>query len=108
MSIGTDCGLFQKLIRSDKPESPKALVLYQSASILGLSALALAATSSIHIYKHGDIGQGAVAALVGVMLPLAGLAGFHRQSDPISPSTDGTQGDAGASEQSSTARGDNQ
>lgn len=78
-------GLFQRLIRSDSPESPKALVLYQSASGLLVIALTLTATSAITIWETHDLGSGAVTALLGSLGFLAGLAGFHRQADPIPP-----------------------
>lgn len=81
-------GLFRRLIRSDSPESPKALVLYQSALGLLVIALILAASIATRIIKNQSVDTGAVTAFVTACGFLAGLAGFHRQSDPVPSQAD--------------------
>ena len=75
-------GLFQRLISSDSPESPKALVLYQSALGLLLVVLILTVGCAIRICRNQPLDGGAVTALVTAMGYLAALAGWHRQDDP--------------------------
>lgn len=60
-------------------------MLIISASSLCLIAGALGAACSIRILATGDIGIGAGGLLLSVCTLLAGLAGFHRQADPIPP-----------------------
>lgn len=69
-------------VRADQPESPKALVLWQSAAGLLVCTLAIGLACAVRIIWKGDVGSGSVAALGAVAVPLAGLAGFHRVQDP--------------------------
>ena len=84
----THTGWLSRLIRLDCPEDPKRLVLLASAGSLILGFLALAVPAGYQIWKHGDLGGGAVGALIGAGGPLAGLAGYaHRKEDtPTIPS----------------------
>jgi hypothetical protein len=79
----TTNGLFQRLLSAGSPESPKALILLQSGTGMLLIALTLTVVSAIRICRAGDLGSGAVTALLGSLGFLAGLAGFHRQADPV-------------------------
>ena len=75
-------GLLTRLIRQDLPEDPKRLVLLASAAGLILGFLFLAVPAAIRILKTGDLGGGAVGALLGTSGPLAGLAGWaHKKPD---------------------------
>jgi hypothetical protein len=78
----TPSGLFQRLTNAENPESPKAAVLITSAWTLAGVAAALGAACAIRIIIKGDVGSGAVSALVAACVPLAGLAGWHSQQDP--------------------------
>lgn len=82
-------GLFQKLISAESPESPKAAVLLTSCWTLCLIAGSLGAACSIRILAKGEIGMGAAGLLFSICTLVAGLAGFHRQSDPINQSMEG-------------------
>lgn len=75
-------GLLQRLISADNPESPKALVLYQSACGLLLVVLILTVACAIRIYRNEGLDGGSVTALVTAMGYLAALAGWHKQADP--------------------------
>lgn len=76
-----------KLIRTDCPEDPKRLLLLLSGCALIIGFLSLAIPAGIHIHKYGDIGSGAVGALICTAGPLAGLAGYaHKKPDDPSPS----------------------
>lgn len=68
-------GLITRLIRADCPESTKRAVLLAAATALILGFLILTAATANHIRKTGDVGSGAVAALLAVSGPLAILAG---------------------------------
>ena len=75
-------GFLSRLIRQDTPEDPKRLVLILSALGLIVGFLVLAVPAAVKIYQTGDLGGGAVAALLGASGPLAGLAGFaHKKPD---------------------------
>jgi uncharacterized membrane protein len=78
-------GFLSRLVRTDYPEDPKRLVLILAALGLIGGFLALAIPAALRIYRTGDLGGGAVAALIGAGGPLAGLAGYaHKKpDDPI-------------------------
>lgn len=70
------------LLSSKSPESPKALVLWQSAAVLALVFGACGMAAAIRILLKGDVATGAVALILGLAVTVGGLAGFHRQDDP--------------------------
>lgn len=75
-------GLFQRLINAENPESPKAAVLIIACLSLCLIVGSIGLGCSIRIFRAGDLGTGAVTALLGALGVLAGLAGFHKIEDP--------------------------
>ena len=82
LTTQTHMGFLSRLIRVDCSEDPKRFVLIVSACGLVLGLLVLAVPAGIQIYKHGDLGGGAVGALIAATGPLAGLAGFaHKKPD---------------------------
>ena len=75
-------GLVLRLIRQDCPEDPKRLILLASAFSLIFGFLLLVVTSAYRVCREGDLGGGAVGALVGAAGPLAVLAGYaHAKKD---------------------------
>jgi len=78
-------GLFTRLIRQDMPEDPKRLAVILGALGLVLALLALAVPAALWIYRHGDLGGGAVAGILGASGPLGAMVyGVHRKpDDPI-------------------------
>ncbi len=72
-------------VRSDAPESPKALVLWQSATGLLLVVGGLGLGVIVRVSMGQPLDSGTVTAFLGACGLLAGLAGFHRQSDPTKP-----------------------
>lgn len=78
----TRSGLLSRLISSDSSESPKALVLYQSAAGLLVIALTLTAMCAIRIYRNQALDGGTVTVCLSVYGSLAALAGWHSQTDP--------------------------
>ena len=79
-------GWISRLIRLDFPEDPKRLQLLLSVTCLVLGFLALAVPCAVRIWRTGDLGGGAVAALLGASGPLAGLAGWaHGKPDGPTP-----------------------
>lgn len=78
----TRSGLLQRLISSNSDESPKALVLYQSATGLLVIALTLTAMCAIRIYRNQALDGGTVTVCLSVFGALAALAGWHSQTDP--------------------------
>ncbi len=73
---------FERFVSGQFPDSPKAAVLIVSACTLMAIAMTLGVASAVVIVKSGDIGTGAVTCTVGVCGMVAGLAGWHQQSDP--------------------------
>ena len=65
-----------------RPESPKALVLWQSAAVLALIAFGLGLAVILRASLGLPLDSGTVTAFIGVCGMVAGLAGFHRQADP--------------------------
>ncbi len=78
----TRSGLLARLISSDSSESPKALVLYQSATGLLVVELTLTAMCAIRIYRNQALDGGTVTMCLSVYGFLSALAGWHSQSDP--------------------------
>lgn len=75
-------GWFIRLIRLDYPEAPKLVALVLSVGALILGFLALVVPCAVRIYRTGDLGTGAVAAVVAISAPLAVLAGAaHAKGD---------------------------
>lgn len=72
----------ERFCRVDQPESPKALVLWQSAVISGLTTFGLGLACMVRISLEGDLGGGAVAAFLGSATITGGLAGWHKITDP--------------------------
>ena len=83
MTLSTLFGPIQRLISAASPESPKALVLYQSATGLLFIALILTVSCAIRIVKNQPLDVGSVTALVTALGYLSVLAGWHKQPDPI-------------------------
>lgn len=79
-SIGLS--FLDRFCRSDRPESPKALVLYQSAVISGLTTFGLGLACMVRISLEGDLGMGAVYVFTASATITGGLAGWHKISDP--------------------------
>lgn len=78
----SDPGLLIRLIRQDCPEDPKRLILLTSAFSLVFGFLLLVITAAYQICREGDLGGGAVGALLGAAGPLAALAGYaHGKRD---------------------------
>lgn len=55
--------------------STKRHVIAASAAVLCLVSLALGSSCAVWVYRHGDLGAGAVGALTCALCILAGLAG---------------------------------
>lgn len=81
-SGSTGLSFLDRFCRSDRPESPKALVLYQSAVISGLTTFGLGLACMVRISWAGDVGMGAVYVFVASATITGGLAGWHKVSDP--------------------------
>lgn len=80
-------GLITRLIHSDFKESTKRWVLIASAIVLMVGFEAIAIACAVRIIWKGDVGSGAVAALVCVSGPLAILAGasYRKKEEPPKP-----------------------
>lgn len=75
-------GFLSRLIRQDCPEDPKRLAVILGTTGLLLGFLALAVPSAAWVWKHGDLGGGAVAGLLGASGPLGAMVyGVHRKPD---------------------------
>jgi hypothetical protein len=75
-------------LNAQHPESPKALVLWQSAAVLAIVFGACGLAAAIRILWKGDLATGAVALVLGLAGILGGLAGFHKQADPTNKGSD--------------------
>jgi len=76
-------GLFQRLIRTDFPESTKRWVLILVSLTLASAVLGIAGCIGYRVAVSGDVGSGAVAAFVAVTVPLSTLAGasYRKKED---------------------------
>lgn len=82
--------IFENLIRQDKPQDPKRLVLLANGATLITGFLALVVPSARWIWQHGDLGQGAGWALLTLAGGLAGhsIFTFKKPDDPCPPQED--------------------
>lgn len=86
----TGMGFLSRLIRMDMPEDPKRMAVVVSTVVLGLGFMTLVIPAGVRIYKAGDLGAGAVAAIVSIGITLGGLAGYtHGKGDEITPVPEG-------------------
>lgn len=63
--------------------STKRHVIAASAAVLCLVSLALGSSCAVWVYKHGDLGTGAVGALTFALGILAGLAGSAYRKNEV-------------------------
>jgi hypothetical protein len=80
-------GFCRNLVRQDKPEDPKRLVMLVSAGGLVMGWLKLAWAAAGQIQQGHDIASGVATTLGALALLIAGLAGYvHRKpDDPLPP-----------------------
>ncbi len=78
----TGLSFLERFCRVDQPESPKALVLWQSAVVSGLTTFGLGLACMVRISSGVDLDGGAVAAFLGSATITGGLAGWHKITDP--------------------------
>lgn len=79
-SIGLS--FLDRFCRVDRPESPKALVLWQSAVVSGLTTFGLGLACMVRIAGGDSLDSGSVMAFLGSATITGGLAGWHKVSDP--------------------------
>ena len=79
-------GRFDRLIRQDCFEDPKRLAVVVGCVSLALGFLVVAFPAACWLWKHGDLGGGAVAALIATAGPLGAMVyGVHRKPDDVLP-----------------------
>ncbi len=78
----TGLSFLDRFCRVDQPESPKALVLWQSAVVSGLTTFGLGLACMVRISSGVDLDAGAVTAFIGSATITGGLAGWHKITDP--------------------------
>jgi hypothetical protein len=82
----------RNLVRQDKPEDPKRLVMLVSAGGLVMGWLKLAWAAAGQIQQGHDIASGVATTLGALALLIAGLAGYvHRKPDDPLPPDGGVQ-----------------